>query len=793
MPLHWRVTTRVALLPSSALQLVAALDSKGLFVTTFNMGEAPAAEVANDISAWIPEGYDVYAIGVQECMELPQLRNLLHTHLGKKLYTMYTNEIGSTEKNLGYHGMIAITVFARTEDVKSGAFAPSGSVDKGVRSMGRTLPGGYKAQNKGVAGLGFYYHNTTLGFVTGHFAADSGGKRRFMQRNKNTHDGLDNTVLVSADVGASLTHQHHHVFVMGDLNYRMTGEPSHILQDLCKVASVAKTTSGLGDSWREKRWRQVFNVPTTEYNANRSMGGQGAAGGVSGVGGEGAATEEETAAWSEFQHLDELRAAMAGGHVFSGFGEAPLNFPPSFRRKMGQLGKCGDYTDFNTVDAAFTTQLDKHATPTLEEGAADLGDEEKEGAAAAAEDIDTVGINSAPSSSKQHELDDEEPPAAVEAKRNISIDNAVLAIKKKTGAVKAGARPPSYTDRVLVHSLPDQKLFLDITGGTYDLCDDVLASDHRPVALTCALGVDASYSRPKKGIKATNRSSYYYVHLGAPELDLKSPRAAKDHMALDLAHLIQNGEAGVDLEEDGELGEGDEDEDRATVDIRNTASIGGSAHGATTNNLNQQAEPFEVELVFPIPAEDPFVSYRGVAAVAGVIGATQKREKKEKTLLRSASGAEFSEKTLENAHRISWGEFSDKGIFLHSEVTPELGMHALLRIMGHNDTVLGQGVVCLVDVIRRRAQQDRASTNSTASAASEPGQGTKIDLSVGGQYRGEISVDVKCEELTRCRKKQLPAAPSGSGSGSAEVDLEEGAADADVARREDRTSSANKV
>ena len=117
---------------------------------------------------------------------------------------------------------------------------------------------------------------------------------------------------------------------MGDLNYRMTGEPSHILQDLCKVASVVKTTSGLGDSWREKRWRQVFNVPTTEYNANRSMGGLGAAGGgaswvlpVDGVGGEGAATatatEEETAAWSEFQHLDELRAAMAGGHVFRYF------------------------------------------------------------------------------------------------------------------------------------------------------------------------------------------------------------------------------------------------------------------------------------------------------------------------------------------------------------------------------------------------------------------------------------------------------------------------------------------
>ena len=131
-------------------------------------------------------------------------------------------------------------------------------------------------------------------------------------------------------------------------------------------------------------------------------------------------------------------------------------------------------------------------------------------------------------------------------------------------------------------------------------------------------------------------------------------------------------------------------------------------------------------------------------------------------------------------------------------------MHALLRILGRNDTVLGQGVVCLEDVVRRRAQQDRASNNSAASAASEPGQGTKIDLCVGGQYRGEISVNVKCEELTRVRKQQgLKGGPSGSGSGSASgsmrdvVDLEEGAAAeggaAEVARHEERTLSANKL
>ena len=47
------------------------------------------------------------------------------------------------------------------------------------------------------------------------------------------------------------------------------------------------------------------------------------------------------------------------------------------------------------------------------------------------------------------------------------------------------------------------------------------------------------------------------------------------------------------------------------ANLRSTAP---SIAGVTPNN--EQAEPFEVELVFPIPAEDPFVAYRGVAAVA---------------------------------------------------------------------------------------------------------------------------------------------------------------------------------
>jgi hypothetical protein len=49
-------------------------------------------------------------------------------------------------------------------------------------------------------------------------------------------------------------------------------------------------------------------------------------------------------------------------------------------------------------------------------------------------------------------------------------------------------RVPSYTDRILVHSMPDKKASLAL--GPYELCDAIEASDHRPVStiLTATYG-----------------------------------------------------------------------------------------------------------------------------------------------------------------------------------------------------------------------------------------------------------------------------------------------------------------
>lgn len=114
---------------------------RGIFVTTFNLGEAELQ--FDELEAWLPRGYDVYAIGVQECMILPQLKSAILSHLNMTThegngvishqdssdsgsttgtgttykassqshgYVMHCREIGSTKTNMGFHGMIAIMV-----------------------------------------------------------------------------------------------------------------------------------------------------------------------------------------------------------------------------------------------------------------------------------------------------------------------------------------------------------------------------------------------------------------------------------------------------------------------------------------------------------------------------------------------------------------------------------------------------------------------------------------------------------------------------------------------------------
>jgi hypothetical protein len=124
---------------------------------------------------------------------------------------------------------------------------------------------------------------------------------------------------------------------------------------------------------------------------------------------------------------------MSDGDAFLGFEEPMPCFPPSYKRKKGDIdGDCGDYTDPLQIIQGYTN------TGEVQE-------------------LDVSRLSEA----------------------------EVVQAKQKIAAKKL--RPPSYTDRVLVHSLPDR---IDrLTVQSYDFCDRLRVSDHRAVSMTVRLEV----------------------------------------------------------------------------------------------------------------------------------------------------------------------------------------------------------------------------------------------------------------------------------------------------------------
>lgn len=61
---------------------------------------------------WIPRGYDIYVIGVQECLHLSETRLLIRHHIEGRTspstpasvaFRQFRRQIGSRNTSLGYH------------------------------------------------------------------------------------------------------------------------------------------------------------------------------------------------------------------------------------------------------------------------------------------------------------------------------------------------------------------------------------------------------------------------------------------------------------------------------------------------------------------------------------------------------------------------------------------------------------------------------------------------------------------------------------------------------------------
>jgi len=148
--------------------------------------------------------------------------------------------------------------------------------------------------------------------------------------------------------------------------------------------------------------------------------------------------------WDWVRDLDELSRSMREKIVFWGFREGAIQFPPSYRWKRG--GDPGDYTDAAYLQSyAYTTSVDE------------LNISEETQALDHMESLGSHSLSRQGSSEIEH--------------------------LKSTGGGKASSkRTPSYTDRILSHSLPGRADRL--SWRHYDIADAVRLSDHRPVAAT---------------------------------------------------------------------------------------------------------------------------------------------------------------------------------------------------------------------------------------------------------------------------------------------------------------------
>ncbi|CAH0475761.1 unnamed protein product [Peronospora belbahrii] len=421
-----------------------------IFVSTFNMGEAKLTPAQLD--KWIPLGHDIYVIGLQECLHLANTRSLIRQHLDggrprpaasgackASKFHQYNREIGSKNTSLGYHGHIAITVFVKSSDVDSGAFYMPPVVQQEI-NVGKSLVLG-RASNKGAVGFAFRYFDTSFAFVACHLSSDPKGKSKVRRRNRDSQDILQELHLNLEDVGFEFPYVHHHSFILGDLNYRLTKRDANadtILElvsmvrqcETVKPAPIKRNRSlrrgllgrrwspmssygfsssfGLGSSLdaSSDRDSNELNVSMLERGVkSNSSAFASSNGSINSIrySADCELVDDDKFVWDDVLAHDELLTGMRDGQIFYGFREAKIAFPPTFRRVRGAaLNFDAGNWPMEELMKCYTTVVEGH-----------------------------------------------------------------------------GKRVPSYTDRILFFSQPDMRHRLRCA--VYASCEEVSCSDHKPV------------------------------------------------------------------------------------------------------------------------------------------------------------------------------------------------------------------------------------------------------------------------------------------------------------------------
>lgn len=373
------------------------LHSHSIFLTTFDMACEPLPKnnlllsvlsrnlLAEGLEHWIPAGrYHIYAIAVQRSTDFLHLREAVHKQLGgnAKFSLVATAELNDAT----HASKSALMLFVRTVDVESGAFRLIGVNERPIRA---TCTG-----TKGLLGLSFRFYDQSIAVINAHlperdqYSYDDDYRARHVAamlrklRLNGEHELFD-------------THlQYHHVFLLGNLNYRTRGHsPSEVLSKVVESAVACQSMlervsrPGMDCNWRAVGYSRFWSAESqgtaslpliprgplweTRHGNEEWKEGEGLRQGDEesrlacvelGV----RSMEHQTVqslmdvvvrAWSWVKHVDTLISSIQKGLMLHGFGECPIVFPPTYKWNKAAYGE--DFIIPSVVEKAYVTQETK--------------------------------------------------------------------------------------------------------------------------------------------------------------------------------------------------------------------------------------------------------------------------------------------------------------------------------------------------------------------------------------------------------------------------------------------------
>lgn len=296
--------------------------------------------------------------------------------------------------------------------------------------------------NKGGICVTLDVGHTKFAFVSCHLNAHE-GVHYCSQRNSSIEEILNGVRCGDKRFDPTLTS--HHTIFMGDLNYRITFDPTVPESTVNRISFRAhQSTSDATAADSDGDLAKLYSTLSREEQVGMVL------------------EMIDTERWDDLLQFDELSREMRSGRALDGFTSLTPNFPPTFKRERGR----GIKRYCRTSKALDSQERPLDGATILAQPTSVLSKDEQ--TEVAPSDVTTTY-------DRAEDSEDEESEGLLSSS----------SIRTSTDADIIGNyslnRLPSYTDRILYKSLPGFSSADHIQVLFFESCESVTTSDHKPV------------------------------------------------------------------------------------------------------------------------------------------------------------------------------------------------------------------------------------------------------------------------------------------------------------------------